>query len=120
MKHSVLASRIARLEARNCPRRLPRLCFMIHAEDAPSELEGFRLPDGSIVPPNPGEALSAARARAWQGLGSGQAMWAVYAPSSEPTSIVPPALVAAAPAKPDPNALAGIGIVGRGWKKFPD
>jgi hypothetical protein len=93
---------------------------MIHAVDAPGELEGFRMPDGSIVARTAGEALSEARARAWRGLGSGQAMWAVYAPKNEPTLIVSPAFVAAAPVRPDPNALAGIGIVGRGWKTFPD
>jgi len=93
---------------------------MIHVDDAPSEPEGFRMPDGSTVPRAPGEALSEARARAWRGLGSGQAMFAVYARKCEPTLIVPPAFVAPTPAKPDPNALAGIGIVGPGWKKFPD
>lgn len=93
---------------------------MIHVDDAPSEPEGFRMPDGSTVPRTPGEALSEARARAWRGLGSGQAMFTVYARKSEPTLIVPPAFVAAVPVKADANALAGIGIVGRGWKKFTD
>ena len=120
MKHSALASRIARLEVRTRKRELPRLCFMIHADDAPSEPEGLRMPDGSIVSRNPGEALSEATARAWRGLGSGQAMFAVYARKYEPTSVATPAFVAAPTVKVDPNALAGIGIVGPGWKKFSE
>jgi hypothetical protein len=78
------------------------------------------MPDGSTVPRTPGEALSEATARAWRGLGSGQAMFAVYARKCEPTLVAPTAFVPAAAAKADPFALAGIGIVGPGWKKYPD
>lgn len=78
------------------------------------------MPDGSTVPRTPGEALSEATVPAWQGLGSGQAMFAVYARKSEPTSVTPPAFVAAVPDKLDPFALAGIGTVGPSWKKYPE
>ncbi|MBD8735710.1 hypothetical protein [Sphingomonas sp. CFBP 13706] len=47
-------------------------------------------------------------------------MFAVYARKYKPTSVAPPAFVAVVPVKGDANALAGIGIVGPGWKTFFD
>lgn len=119
MRRSSLAKRLDLVEFRERPRLLPRLAFVIHEDDAPSSVQGFRVASGEIVRCEPFEALSGAMERAFRHPGARGALFAVYAISSEPTLIVAPAFVAA-PVKLDPSALAGIGIVGRGWKTIPD
>jgi hypothetical protein len=84
VRHSGLAKRLDRLEARDRPCRLPRLCFMIHEDDAHSDrVVAFKAFNGPEVPRLPGEALSDLRARAWATPGIGVAMFAVYADKPE-------------------------------------
>lgn len=111
MRYSGLAKRLDRLEARDRPRRLPRMAFIIHEEDAPSDhVVAFKAFNGPEVPRLPGEALSALLARAWATPGTGSAMFAVYAHKSK---LEQPEEVPAEPTQPlmpdDPYALAGIG-----------
>jgi hypothetical protein len=110
VKHSVLARRIARLEARDRPRQLPQLAFVIHEDDAPSSVEGFSTASGVTVRREPSEPLSGAMARAFRHPSAGRLLFAVYAKRVEPTCTAQlPALAVKALAEYDAFALAGVG-----------
>lgn len=93
---------------------------MIHRDDVPeATVEGWRTPEGVMVPRLPGEPLKEALARAWQHPGVGLSLFAVYPPDPAPRAM--PGQSAPAP-EPEPTPKpdhAGIGVRGPGWRTVP-
>lgn len=118
--NSALAARIARLEARTRPKRLPiqPLMTVYDRDDEITAIAGW---SGAICYREAGEAPQAFKTRARAALEGTGWLHAIYpAETLEPTPVATVPVPEPEPTpKPDPFALAGIGRVGPSWRTSP-